>query len=253
MKRKYFLILTIFVLSLSVITPINVGAKTKINQKSITLTVGQKTKLKIKGTKKKVKWKSKNKSIATVNQKGKVTAKATGKTKIIATVGKKKYKCKVMVKNKLGSRENPINLSSGHVFEYENKKMRLTLLEVLDGGAANQIAKEDSFNPEPDGTNRWVLYHYKLDYLSGDEHLYAWTIIAGYHLYDSKSTKNLDAYCERMYIPDDMIDVFDVELYPGGSADMWMGILLDNNIPYTTLGLRWYDDFEDKEIWFNNK
>lgn len=34
---------------------------------------------------------------------------------------------------------------------------------------------------------------------------------------------------------------------------MWMGVLLDDEIPYTTLGLRRNDNLKNKEIWFNNK
>ena len=76
--------------------------KTKISKKKITLIIGQKKKLKIKNKPKgvKVKWKSKNKKIAKVSKKGKVKALKLGKTKIIAKVGKKKYKCKVIVKTK---------------------------------------------------------------------------------------------------------------------------------------------------------
>ena len=76
--------------------------KPKISKKKITLVVGQKKKLKIKHKPKgvKVKWKSKNKKIAKVSKKGKVKALRPGKTKIIAKVGKKKYKCKVTVKAK---------------------------------------------------------------------------------------------------------------------------------------------------------
>ncbi len=76
--------------------------KTKISKKKMTLVVGQKKKLKIKNKPKKVKvkWKSKNKKIAKVSKKGKVKALRPGKTKIIAKVGKKKYKCKITVKAK---------------------------------------------------------------------------------------------------------------------------------------------------------
>lgn len=78
--------------------------KTKISKKKITLVVGQKKKLKIKNKPKgvKVKWKSKNKKIAKVSKKGKVKALRVGKTKIIAKVGKKKYKCTVIVKARSG-------------------------------------------------------------------------------------------------------------------------------------------------------
>ncbi len=98
MKKKTLLLFTVFALAIAVFTPISAEAKVKISKKSITMTVGQKTKLKVKGTKKKITWKSKKKAVATVNKKGKVTAKKAGKTTIIAKVGKKKYKCKVIVK-----------------------------------------------------------------------------------------------------------------------------------------------------------
>ncbi|WOO38005.1 Ig-like domain-containing protein [Anaerocolumna sp. AGMB13020] len=48
-------------------------------------------------TKSKTTWSSSNKKIATVSSKGIVTAKKPGNTIITATVGKKKYKCKVQV------------------------------------------------------------------------------------------------------------------------------------------------------------
>ena len=48
----------------------------------------------------KVVWKSSKKKVATVSKKGKVKAKKPGKTTITAKVGKKKYKCKVMLKEK---------------------------------------------------------------------------------------------------------------------------------------------------------
>ena len=67
-------LLILFVLILSFSTPAN-AAKVKLNKKSLTLTVGKTYKLKVKGTKKKVKWSSSNKKVASVNKKGKVTAK----------------------------------------------------------------------------------------------------------------------------------------------------------------------------------
>lgn len=70
----------------------------KINHKKMTLAVGQKRALKVKNTKKKVKWISKNKKVAIVNKKGIVTAKKKGSAKIVARIGKKKYTCRVTVK-----------------------------------------------------------------------------------------------------------------------------------------------------------
>ena len=68
-----------------------------INKKKVTISVGQQVKLKIKGTKKKIKWVSKKAKVATVNAKGKVIAKSNGTAKIIAKVGKKRFVCVVRV------------------------------------------------------------------------------------------------------------------------------------------------------------
>ncbi len=75
------------------------AAKVKISKKKATIIKGKTLQLKVKGTKKKAKWSSNKKSVATVNQKGKVTAKKAGKATIVAKIDKKKYKCVVTVKN----------------------------------------------------------------------------------------------------------------------------------------------------------
>lgn len=75
-------------------------AKIKLNKKKVTLYVGKSVRLKVKGTKKKAKWKSSSKKVATVSSKGTVKAKKKGTAKITAKVGKKKLVCRVTVKNK---------------------------------------------------------------------------------------------------------------------------------------------------------
>ena len=69
----------------------------KLNTKKKSLNVGKTYTLKLSKTKKKVKWSSSNKKIATVNSKGKVTAKKKGTCTITAKIGKSKYKCKITV------------------------------------------------------------------------------------------------------------------------------------------------------------
>lgn len=81
-------------------------AKPAINKKKVTLTVGEKTRLKVKNCKKKVRWKSSRKKVAAVSTKGVVKAKKAGKTKITARAGKKKYVCRVIVKAKSGKKGN---------------------------------------------------------------------------------------------------------------------------------------------------
>ena len=69
-----------------------------LNKTAVTIYVGGNVKLKIKGTKKPVKWSTSNKKVAAVRN-GKVTGKKAGTAKIIAKVGKKSYRCRVKVKN----------------------------------------------------------------------------------------------------------------------------------------------------------
>ena len=76
------------------------ASKVKLNRKKATITVGKSVTLKVKNAKKKVKWSTSNKKVATVNKKGKVTGEKAGKATITAKVGRQKYKCKVTVKKK---------------------------------------------------------------------------------------------------------------------------------------------------------
>ncbi len=101
--KKAGILLTTFllvVMCLAVDTTSVSAAKIKLKKTKLTLTQGKKYRLRVKGTKKKVKWTSTKKSVATVNKKGVVTAKKKGTAYIKAKVGKKTYKCKVIVNRK---------------------------------------------------------------------------------------------------------------------------------------------------------
>lgn len=74
------------------------AASVKISATKKTLYEKKTCTLKIKGTKKKVKWSSSKKTVATVSKKGKVTAKKAGVATITAKVGSKKYRCRITVK-----------------------------------------------------------------------------------------------------------------------------------------------------------
>lgn len=71
----------------------------KISQSSLSLIKGASTIVNVQDTTQKIKWTSSNKSIVTVNNSGKITAKKNGKATITAAIGTKKYNCKVTVKN----------------------------------------------------------------------------------------------------------------------------------------------------------
>ena len=74
------------------------AAKVKLNKTKATIYNGKTLQLKLNNAKGSVTWKSSNKKVATVSNKGKVTAKKAGTATITATNGKKKYTCKVTVK-----------------------------------------------------------------------------------------------------------------------------------------------------------
>lgn len=103
MTKRMLCLLMMFAMILSTVDSIDSQAKKKtpkLNKKNLTLMVGKSAKLKVKNTKKKVKWTSSKKSVASVSKKGKVKAKKAGKTTITAKVAGKKLKCKVTVKKK---------------------------------------------------------------------------------------------------------------------------------------------------------
>ena len=92
------------------------AASVKMNTTKKTLYVKKTYTLKVVGTKKKAKWSSSNKKVATVSSKGKVTAKKKGTATITAKIGSKKYKCKITVKNPGLNRTN-LTLYRGHTYK----------------------------------------------------------------------------------------------------------------------------------------
>lgn len=100
-KRAAMFVLLAFSLMISVFALDGTAqaASVKLNKKKVTLAVATSTTLKVKGTTASVKWSSSKKSVATVDGKGKVTAKKKGTATITAKVGKKKLTCKVTVVN----------------------------------------------------------------------------------------------------------------------------------------------------------
>lgn len=104
-KQTFAWILAVMmVFSIFPATQVNAATKPKLSKTKISMTVGQSKKLKVKGISKKrakrIKWKSSKKKVVTVTKTGKLKARKAGKATITAKVGKKKLKCKVVVKRK---------------------------------------------------------------------------------------------------------------------------------------------------------
>lgn len=98
------------------------AATIKLNKTSIVLKTGESTKLKITGTKKKVKWSTSNKFVASVNGKGTVAGANAGTAYIYAKVSGKELKCKVTVRNSFDEAKAKKNIkktiyeNSGYIF-----------------------------------------------------------------------------------------------------------------------------------------
>lgn len=126
-------------------TQVNAATKPKLSKTRITMTVGQSKKLKVKGISKKrakrIKWKSSKKKVVTVTKTGKLKARKAGKAVITAKVGKKKLKCKVVVKrkHKKSTKKKESNSSS--------KKMWLSKTSVtLQAGSGVDLVLHNAKN-----------------------------------------------------------------------------------------------------------
>lgn len=91
--------------------PAQAASKVKLSKKTVKLEVGKTKKIKVKGTTDKVTWATSDKKVATVNSKGKITAKGEGSCKITATVGSKTLTCKVTVTAKKSSSNSKFDSS----------------------------------------------------------------------------------------------------------------------------------------------
>ena len=94
-KHTILFLMVLFILSLSL--PVH-AAKPKLNSSKKTVYVGKSFQLKVNHSRKKVKWSSSNKSVATITASGRVKTKRTGSSIITAKMGSKSLKCAVKVK-----------------------------------------------------------------------------------------------------------------------------------------------------------
>ena len=122
------LLALILAIGFSPVTNVEAKAAPRLNYKKVTLVQGKKKRLKVRNLsrRRKVKWYSTKKSVATVNRKGVVKAKRKGKAYIVAKVGRKKYRCKVIVKKKVrrkkkSNKKVKINKSTKRQLPYDAK------------------------------------------------------------------------------------------------------------------------------------
>lgn len=268
------------------------AATIKISKKKATLTKGQSITLKIKGTKKKAKWSSSNKSVATVSSKGKVKAKKVGKTTIMAKVAKKSLKCKVKVEKKHdaypesptpietktpvptptltptpvpnfepGSKENPLSAYTPYttdIYDYETNigKFTIQLLDYKDGQDAYGYVMKNEINDEPTESQEYIYVKFKIDYLSGQKEVSATEVVNHYsNFYNSVSNYQLENNGWGFGF-EDVEDMVNISLYPGGSAICSKAIIVrSGNTPITYRIQTGYDrkNYVPIYTWFTTK
>lgn len=97
-KAKKLLTVVLVLCALILIAPVmEARADARLSKEDATILIGDTLQLKVKGSNKTVKWSSSNNAVATVNQKGKVTAKSEGYAIIYAKAGKETLSCWVDV------------------------------------------------------------------------------------------------------------------------------------------------------------
>lgn len=165
MKKRIISSLLALLLVITILVPsTNVQAAVKLNRTSLTMNVGDTSQLKINGTSKKVSWSSNKSSVASVNSKGKVTAKKEGTATISAKVSGKTYKCNVTVKSTFSSKDAVKNIKcelqntgKGVVALLTNKNKSAVSIEAKlvyfdNAGSMLMSTSDDVYCLEPDAT-----------------------------------------------------------------------------------------------------
>ena len=140
-RKRVGILLMLVCLIITLALPVTANAAVKINKTSVSVLRGKTYNLKITGTKKKIKWTSSNKKIATVSASGKIKGIKKGRCNIYAKVGKKKYTCKVTVKQPVTS----IKLSKKSISLNKGKKYTLKA-RIAPKSAANKAVVWKSSN-----------------------------------------------------------------------------------------------------------
>ena len=146
-KKQLTACLLAFALLLGMIPASEVSAakKVSLSNKKLTVTKGKSKTLKVKNTKKKVKWKIlSGKKYISLKKKGKVAVSVKGKkkgtAKVQAMVGKKKLTCKVTVKNVKTSKTTPAPPLANSTNDAE--ALKNLIAEQKKQGASSELSED---------------------------------------------------------------------------------------------------------------
>lgn len=197
--KKLLIVLSVMAMSFIVLpnTGVSAASKAKLNKKSATIYVGKTVTLKVKNNKKKVKWISSNKKIATVSKRGKVKGKKAGKVTITAKVGGRKYKCRVTV-----------------------KKKKATTVTVKDK-IKNACIKYGTVSEDMSGK-----YYYLSKLIISDDKKYEYYTSVQY--YTATNKVRISVLIDDTYSSEDYCTTFDVDNVKDATCKIWYSDSHDN-------------------------
>lgn len=138
MKKKILSLLIALLMIVSLIAPSSVQAATiKLNKTKVTIYEGETYQLRLTGYKKVAKWSTSNDHVATVDNKGKITANNQGTTYISTKINNKTYKCFVTVK--FDKKEAAKNVS------FERFDTKYGIITIVTNNNSTPVAVIDNF------------------------------------------------------------------------------------------------------------
>ena len=267
-KIKVFAIIMIMVMALTGSTPSNVEAKTKASitvtnkstgkkvGKKVTLKKGKNVQLKVKYGKKvvtkKAKYKTSDKTIATVTKKGKITAKSAGTCTVKVTYKKAVKKIKVTVK--ANETTETTTEATTEAEKPKKKKGYASDEEIVQHRA--EIIENQQTDPTPSCNHEWRAARYVTDVDSNLARADHWGFVDGWqdHFY-------LDAICCKKcntYATTNRIPYLEAEKYT--SDDFAKVILCYDSIHISTADLKhkhkveygWLPPSYPGDCWFGD-
>ena len=182
-------------------------------------------------------WTSSNPAVATVSATGLVTPLAIGNTTITVKTGNDKTATCTVNVTQIGTIANPMPADGTMTISLQKwssdpiKDIRITCTNVISGSAANSLAKsENKYNKTPNSNQEWRFYEFSVNYVScqgGNEVLEATDLIYDDTFFTTSGAKvNVadKATLSNLY---DGYGVFDVELYPGSTGKIVIGLLIN--------------------------
>ncbi len=157
-----------------------------------------------------------------------------------------------------GSKENPYSAYKSRTIDVYGirylGKFKIKLLDCKSGKDALKYLKENGVSKKPGNSKEYVYLKFKIRYLSGDEEIYADSVINDYWgFFDSKSKKQIKG--KSISVDDGTKDVSDVLLHPGDSAICSKALMIKSgNTPITYRISAGYDEnYREIEKWFTTK